>query len=41
MVQKTVKRYGGRVYPEFGENTIRFVVNVPNRVTLQKGDVQS
>lgn len=38
MVLRTVERYGGRVYPEFEEDKIRFVVNIPNKVNLLKGD---
>lgn len=38
MVLRTAERYGGRVYPEFEEDKIRFVVNIPNKVNLQKGD---
>ncbi|MDE6751790.1 MAG: GHKL domain-containing protein [Eubacterium sp.] len=38
MVLRTAERYGGRVYPEFEEDRIRFVVNIPNRVNLLKGD---
>lgn len=37
MVVLTVKRYGGRIYPEFEDDKIRFIVNVPNKVHLQKG----
>lgn len=32
MVLHTVERYGGRVYPEFEGEKIRFIVNVPNKV---------
>lgn len=35
MVLRTVKRYGGRVYPEFEGEKIRFIVNVPNKVKLK------
>lgn len=35
MVRRTVEKYGGRVYSEFGEDTIRFVVNLPDKVQLQ------
>ena len=38
MVLQTAERYGGRVYPEFEEDKIRFVVNIPNKVHLTKGD---
>ena len=34
MVQRTVEQYGGRIYPEFEGDCIRFVVNIPNRVNL-------
>lgn len=37
MVLRTAQRYGGRVYPEFEQDIIRFVVNIPNKVNLQKG----
>lgn len=36
MVLRTVQRYGGRVYPEFDQDVIRFVVNMPNKVNLLK-----
>ena len=36
MVRRTAEMYGGRVYPEFKENTIRFVVNIPDRIRLHK-----
>lgn len=35
MVLRTVERYGGRVYPEFAGDKIRFIVNVPNKVNLK------
>ncbi len=35
MVRRTVEKYGGRVYSEFGEDSIRFVVNLPDKVQLQ------
>ncbi len=35
MVKRTVEKYDGRVYPEFGEDVIRLVVNIPDRVQLQ------
>ena len=38
MVLRTVQQYGGRVYPEFEENIIRFVVNIPNKVRSLKED---
>lgn len=38
MVLRTVERYGGRIYPEFEDDKIRFIVNVPNKVQLQKGE---
>ncbi len=38
MVLRTVEQYGGRVYPEFSENAIRFVVNIPNKVNLAGGE---
>lgn len=34
MVQRTAANYGGRIYPEFGDETIRFIVNIPNKVSL-------
>lgn len=37
MVLRTVSAYGGRVYPEFEQEKIRFVVNVPNKVNLHTG----
>lgn len=37
MVLKTVERYRGRIYPEFDGELIRFVVNIPNRVSLVEG----
>ena len=40
MVLRTVERYGGRVYPEFEGENIRFIVNVPNKVNL-KGEEHS
>ncbi len=36
MVLRTAKRYGGRVYPEFEQDKIRFVVNIPNRMHLSR-----
>lgn len=38
MVLRTVRQYGGRVYPEFEEGLIRFVVNIPNKVNLSEGE---
>ena len=38
MVLRTVRQYGGRIYPEFEENLIRFVVNIPNKVNLPEGE---
>ena len=35
MVLRTAQRYGGRVYPEFEESNIRFIVNIPNKVHLK------
>ncbi len=37
MVLRTAARYGGRVYPEFEDDIIRFVVNIPNKVNLTEG----
>lgn len=37
MVLRTVKSYGGRIYPEFDGDLIRFVVNIPNKVSLLAG----
>lgn len=37
-VQQTVRRCGGRIYPEFGEDAVRFVVNLPNRVNLERDE---
>lgn len=37
MVMRTVKAYGGREYPEFDGNLIRFVVNIPNKINLSAG----
>ncbi|MCM1544113.1 MAG: GHKL domain-containing protein [Ruminococcus sp.] len=34
MILRTVERYGGRIYPEFEDDKIRFVVNIPNKVRL-------
>lgn len=34
MVLRTVQRYGGRIYPEFEDDKIRFIVNIPNKVQL-------
>lgn len=30
-VLRTVQRYGGQIYPEFGGDTIKFIVTIPNR----------
>lgn len=38
MVLRTVRMYGGRIYPEFDDNIIRFVVNIPNKVNLLEED---
>lgn len=38
MVLRTAEQYGGRVYPEFEDDKIRFVVNIPNKVHLLRGD---
>ena len=35
MVMRTVQRYGGRIYPEFEEERVRFIVNIPNKVRLE------
>lgn len=40
MVLKTAEQYGGRVYPEFGDDTIKFIVNIPNRLSFEEGDEQ-
>lgn len=37
MVLRTVTLYGGRIYPEFEGETLRFVVNIPNKVNLTEG----
>lgn len=37
MVLRTVEQYGGRVYPEFEQDRLRFVVNIPNKVNLPGG----
>lgn len=34
MVKKTAERCGGRIYVEFEDELIRFVVNIPNKVNL-------
>lgn len=34
MVLRTAEQYGGRVYPEFEQDVIRFVVNIPNKIHL-------
>lgn len=39
MVMRTAQQYGGRIYPEFENGVIRFVVNIPNKVNLSP-DVQ-
>lgn len=36
MVLRTVAQYAGRIYPEFEDERIRFVVNIPNRITLKE-----
>ena len=36
MVKRTVTHYGGRIYPEFEDGRIRFVVNIPNRIGAQE-----
>lgn len=36
MVLRTVAQYAGRIYPEFEDERIRFVVNIPNRLTLKE-----
>lgn len=36
MVLRTAEQYGGRVYPEFEEDVIRFVVTIPNRVRFER-----
>lgn len=38
MILRTVTQYGGRVYPEFAEDRIRFIVNIPNKVSFSEGD---
>lgn len=40
MVLKTAEQYGGRVYPEFGDDTIKFIVNIPNRLSFEEGEEQ-
>ena len=37
MVMRTVSGYGGRVYPEFEGDMIRFIVNIPNKTKLYGG----
>ena len=37
MVKKTAERCGGRIYVEFEDELIRFVVNIPNKVNLNAG----
>lgn len=37
MIMRTTEQYGGRIYPEFEADLIRFVVNIPNKVNLPKG----
>lgn len=36
MVLRTAEQYSGRVYPEFEDGLIRFVVNIPNRVSFRQ-----
>ncbi len=36
MVLKTVEQYAGRVYPEFEADKIRFVVSIPNRLSIKE-----
>lgn len=39
MIKRTVGLYGGRIYPEFRDDKIRFVVNIPNKVRFStKGE---
>lgn len=37
MVALIVKKYGGRIYTEFDEDVVRFIVNIPNSVGTSDG----
>ena len=41
MVQRTLKLHGGRIYPEFEGDRLRFVVNIPNRIRLDGTDEET
>ena len=41
MVQRTLKLHGGRIYPEFEGDRLRFVVNIPNRIRLEGTDEET
>lgn len=40
MCKKTVESYGGRIYPEFTEDTIKFIVNIPNHTRFTGGEMK-
>ena len=36
MISKTVEKYGGRIYTEFDDNWVSFIVNIPNYVHFEE-----
>jgi len=37
MIHKTVEKYNGRIYTEFDEDVVSFIVNIPNLVCFEEG----
>lgn len=37
MIARTVEKYEGRIYTEFDDDIVRFIVNIPNLVSFEEG----
>lgn len=37
MISRTVEKYGGRIYTEFDDDIVSFIVNIPNLVHFEEG----
>ena len=40
MVLRTAEQYGGRVYPEFEDDMVRFIAAIPNRLRFDRKEEQ-
>lgn len=39
MVEKTLKKYNGKIYVEFREQVIKFVAQIPNKISFDEDDI--